>query len=330
MGNKETRRTVNPIYNNFFFKNDFVQELKQEKKIHPIIWKKRKSDSSFCLIDGSTKEEITSLLQDTFGIENEPLFKTKYKEAISGGGQEWKRITTLHSSSLLALLCFYSVSKERPLSIGDYIFNESFFEVKTVVKDSHKSNMDIVLRGVNKETGEKTVLFLESKFTEYLTCSKKNNISIDAYYDKYNELSLFDKPIKNILFGKNDKGIFIEAENPKKFPIYCEGIKQLLSHYIGVNNYVTKKSAEHETFKYADNEKILLGEIVFDFKEPIRKSSDKLNNYKQVYSELAKRINEHQCNIRMLDEVMTYQEIFTNKDNSNFIKEENIKQFYKL
>lgn len=325
MENKEAsfNSTDKPIYKDFFSKNNFVQGL----KIHPTIWREKESKNSFSLIDKETpKKEIPKILQKTFGIENKVLFKTKYKEAISGGGQEWKRITTLHSSSLLALLCFYSVSKERPLSIGDYIFNESFFEVKTVVKDSHKSNMDIVLRGVNKETGEKTVLFLESKFTEYLTCSKKNNISIDAYYDKYNELSLFDKPIKNILFGKNDKGIFIEAENPKKFPIYCEGIKQLLSHYIGVNNYVTKKSAEHETFKYADNEKILLGEIVFDFKEPIRKSSDKLNNYKQVYSELAKRINEHQNQIEILNKVMTYQEIFTD----NFIKEENIKQFYKL
>lgn len=330
MGNKETRRTANPIYNKFFFKNDFVQELKQEKKIHPTIWRKRKSDRSFCLIDGSTKEEIANILQDTFSIENENLFKIKYKEAISGDGQEWKRITTLHSSSLLALLCFYSVSKERPLSIGDYIFNESFFEVKTVVHDSHKSNMDIVLRGANKKTGKKAVLFLESKFTEYLNCGRKDGISIDAYNDKYNELSLFDKPIKNILFGKNDKGIFIEAENSRKTPIYCEGIKQMLSHYIGVSNYATQKSAEHKIFKYADNEEIILGEIMFDFKEPIIKSSDKLKNYKQVYSELAKRINEHQCNIRMLDEVMTYQEIFTNKDNSNFIKEENIKRFYNL
>ena len=315
--------TDKPIYKDFFSKNNFVQGL----KIHPTIWREKESKNSFSLIDKETpKKEIPKILQKTFGIENKVLFNKKYNEAITGDGQEWKRITTLHSSSLLALLCFYSVSKERPLSIGDYIFNESFFEVKTVVKDSHKSNMDIVLRGVNKETGEKTVLFLESKFTEYLTCSKKNNISIDAYYDKYNELSLFDKPIKNILFGKNDKGIFIEAENPKKIPIYCEGIKQLLSHYIGVNNYVTKKSAEHETFKYADNEKILLGEIVFDFKEPIRKSSDKLNNYKQVYSELAKRINKHQNLIEILNKVMTYQEIFTD----NFIKEENIKQFYKL
>ena len=119
------------------------------------------------------------------------------------------------------------------------------------------------------------------------------NLGLDAYKDEYEGLSLFDRPLGKTLFSQDDKGICINAENPRKTPIYCGGIKQMLSHYIGVGNYATQKSAEHSIFKYADNEDILLGEIMFDFQEAIRRSSDKLENYKKVYSELAERINRH-------------------------------------
>ena len=313
------KSSKNLVYKDFFSANQFVQKL----NVYSTIWRGRKSKNSFSLKNINTrKEKIPQILQRVFGIENKSLFNIKYEEAISGDGQEWKRITTLHSSSLIALLCFYSVSKEHPLKIDCYNFDESFFEVKTIVHDSHKSNMDVVLRGENTKTGKKAVLFLESKFTEYLACGKKSNISIDVYDATYNKLLLFDKPIKNIRFGKNDDGIFVEA----KKPIYCGGIKQMLSHYMGVSNYATHKCVEHNRFKYVDGEEILLGEIMFDFKGCIVNSAAKLQNYKETYSELAKRINGHQHQVRMLDEVMTYQEIFTD----NFIKEENIRLFYNL
>lgn len=325
MGNNEVsfQNTDKPIYKDFFFKNKFVKNL----EIHHTIWKGKDSNNSFSLRDkNTTKEEIPNILQNTFGIRDKERFIDKYKESISGDGQEWKRITTLHSSSLIALLCFYSVSKEHPLKIGDYTYEESFFEVKTFVHDDHKSNMDIVLRGFNTKTNKNAVLFLESKFTEFLTGGKKDEISIDAYEDEYNKLSLFENTIKNIKFSKNEKYICIEPEKPRKYPIYCDGIKQMLSHYIGVRNYVTEKYVEHENFKYAENEEVILGEIMFDFKGEVAYSEKKLQNYKNVYSELANKINEHQSQVRILENVITYQEIFS----GDFIKEKEIKDFYNL
>lgn len=100
----------------------------------------------------------------------------------------------------------------------------------------------------------------------------------------------------------------------------------MLSHYIGVRNYATQKKVEHQKFKFVDNENILLGEIMFDFKDAIANSSKKLENYKKVYSELANKINDNQTQIRLFDEVITYQDIFT----GDFIKEEKIKHFYNL
>ena len=100
----------------------------------------------------------------------------------------------------------------------------------------------------------------------------------------------------------------------------------MLSHYIGVCNYATEKYAEHKSFKYADDEEVILGEIMFNFEGLITNSLKKLKNYMKVYSELAKRINEHQSRVRMLEKIITYQEIFS----GDFIKENKIKQFYKL
>lgn len=70
----------------------------------------------------------------------------------------------------------------------------------------------------------------------------------------------------------------------------------------------------------------MLGEIMFDFKGKITKCEEKLQNYKVVYSELANKINEHQSQVRILENVISYQEIFS----GDFIEEKEIKNFYKL
>ena len=62
------------------------------------------------------------------------------------------------------------------------------FEIKNIVFDiKHPSNIDIVL--ISYES--KKILFLESKFSEYLVGSKARNIS-DMYLDLYKKLGLFD------------------------------------------------------------------------------------------------------------------------------------------
>ena len=63
-----------------------------------------------------------------FGLKS-GLFGEKYLQAISGDGHEARRIRTLHSSSLISLLCFYGVSEERPLHLSfdnrDVLFTET-------------------------------------------------------------------------------------------------------------------------------------------------------------------------------------------------------------
>lgn len=325
-------KSNNIVYRLFFANNNQLKEWNKNGFIHKTVWHGEESSNSFSLKDKNTyRNEIQHILISRFGIKDIDLFKTKYTEAISGDGQEWTRITTLHSSSLIALLCFYSISKDNPVKINGYTFDESYFEVKTQVYQDSESNMDVVLRGKD-ECGQKVVLFLECKFSEYISTGQYKGISKTAYKVKYENLGLINgsSTIDNVTIDEVEDGLVILPKDKKQ--IYCGGIKQMLSHYIGVSNYCSNRNgalAEHQRFVADPNERVLLGEVLFDFGPDI--TGQKFENYKNAYTSLARIINEKEGKdgIEMLKEVLTYQDIFVIK-NSDVIKEENIKKFYNL
>ena len=146
---QEIKTNNNPIYKEFFSKSNL------EVEVEMTIWRGAPSDNSFCFINPEVKykerkDRVLNKLIEIFDICSDS-FKKKFEMAISGDGQEVKRISTLHSSSLAALLLLYSISKNNPLKCElegkKYEFNNCYFEVKTNVKDDHFSNMDVVLVG---------------------------------------------------------------------------------------------------------------------------------------------------------------------------------------
>lgn len=326
----------NSLYKSFFKDKEIVQGWINMGHIYQTKWRNKLSKNSFSLKapkDYSTA--IPQILINRFNLQkNEELFINKYQEAISGDGQEWTRITTLHSSSLLALLCFYNITTENPITINGYIFTESFFEVKTHVFDDSESNMDVVLRGTDP-SDNKVLLFLECKFSEYLNCGKYKDISY-AYKKYYDKLGLFENGIKGLRFEEEGDNKSITILPEEGVSVYCGGIKQMISHYIGVTNYVRNSSevAEHRGYKHKDVDKIFLGEIVFKFDQyNIANSATKLENYQSAYKDLAKRINESRDDklkekFSMFgDDILTYQDIF--HDNSTVL-DENVKGLYGL
>lgn len=333
----DIEKSSNPVYRFFFSNNELVKQWVNRNQLYKTVWRgKKESDNSFCL---KKKDEyrnvIPQRLIDRFGITNKKLFLTKYYEAISGDGQEWTRITTLHSSSLLALLFFYNVTPNNKIKIGKYTFSDSFFEVRTQVHGESESNMDVVLRGCETDYPEKkVVLFLECKFSEYLNAGRYENISCEAYYDTYVELGLFNNIIPGLLFkGDKNTNISIELEDPRNRPIYCGGIKQMISHSMGVSKYALyRKDAlgDHTRFKEDDKECVLLGEILFQFDTSITKTkeSDKFNNYSEAYKDLAKIVNKKENSIVMFDHLLTYQNLL--KENFDYLMEDNIRKFYKF
>ncbi|MCR5850551.1 MAG: hypothetical protein K6G92_07545 [Bacteroidaceae bacterium] len=335
----EFLETSNPIYNEFFVNSDLDAKVERTK------WRGQDSNNSFCFINPKVKykhyqNEVLIKLKEVFGIKSSS-FDKKFEMAISGDGQEVKRISTLHSSTLAALLLLYSV-KDKTLTCKldeeEFTFNDCFYEVKTNVKDSHFSNMDVVLVGKNSRKKD-VIFFLESKFSEYLNTGMCNNISKEAYEKIYDELGLtnVDGTISGLCFKENEGYLQIKSSDPQT-PQYCSGIKQMISHYIGVTNFINKGAkAMDSKQKLCFNElvnllnngaEVILGEVLFDFDNKVDNAATKLLKYSSIYKDLATLLNakkDKPSNLHVLAEVLTYQELL-----KGFKIDRKVKDFYQL
>ena len=264
-------------------------------------------------------------IKDVFKIDN-PVFCSKFVEAISGDGQEANKITTLHSSSLASLLVFYSVSKDNPIYVRindkEEKFVESRFEVKNEVSpgSGNFSNIDVVL------LGENCILYLESKFSEYLGSGPVEVRKVDYYDEIYEKLS----------DTLNEAGVHLVPKESKRFleridrkPFYNEGLKQMISHYLGVTTEL-KKSKDMFSGKT-----VVLGEILFNFGYRVPKAYDKFQSYNNAYGilqkGLARCVEEDEIELT-INNLTTYQSVLGSKANHKYLMNlpESIRQFYRF
>ena len=313
--------TKNLVYWEFFANSEIPGAFEKTE------WHGKPSDNSFSFVVDE-HDKCKSLIE-IFGIKNEELFRKKYNQAINGDGNEEKRINVLHSSSLAALLFFYGIDEQHQIKLElqtdgekhEYTFYDSYFEVKTIVFKNHRpSNMDVVLEGQD-ENGLHVLLFLESKFSEYLNSGKESDISKE-YRDMYQLLGLFDGSMDEIIASGSTSIELKGTENVH----YCEGIKQMISHYMGVRNYAERGDdalVEKSQFEGKQPDVILLGEILFKFDEKVDPKG-KYGIYAEDYRKLAKTINEKNTvkKLRMLNEILCYQDI------ENSALDVRVKRFY--
>lgn len=316
-------------------------ELKNEKKdFYSYLWGEKEFDFKIVLT-GKTDQSyefdfagisfvnyVGESIAKNFGINDEKSkkrFLSKFAMACSGTGDELKKITTLHSSSLCSLLFFFNVNEENPLIIKGletYKFSQSFFEFKNKVI-GYPSNIDVVLLGTNNK-GDNVILFLESKFSEYITgiTKKDSDYEIGKSYF-YKNRTCYSEPIYQRLI---DEKIIQRREKKNKSYLYSdsnkyiEGVKQMISHYYGIRNflneeYYIKDNDNLEILKKYEAKEFLLGEILFDnFGD---KFVEKLESYEKDYSDLAKIINK-QCekegiaNFKVLDKSLRYSSLEEN------------------
>lgn len=316
--------------------------LKGDKKIfYEHLWNKNsfdfnttkigKNDCSYRFkMNDSVLTAIGNQFAEIFGINDKKLFLEKFKQACSGNGNELGKITTLHSSSLCSLLFFYNPRNLVIKGLEDYEFEKSIFEFKNKVI-RYPSNIDVVLLGKNKETNKKAILFLESKFSEFIfgitKAGSKFKIGKSYFSNDYSKTIYDESNMKKLGFELNkDDGYITSSENA-----YIEGIKQMISHYVGVRNFMVGEFYEKDNEnlvlvkKYLNSEhEILLGEILFDNLPSELKCY--LDDYEGKYQKLAKILN-NECkdkeNLQILEKPLHYS-IF--KDNSHV--EEKIRSFY--
>ena len=284
-------------------KIDFEELKTPKKEIYEYLWgncdldfevaKKGVTDPSYELaFEGKTLIDfVGDKIALSFDInKNKETFAKKFQMACSGSGDELKKITTLHSSSLCALLFFFNVDNKKLVipSLSEYEFTESYFEFKNKVI-GYPSNIDVVLLGKNINTGKNVIFFLESKFSEYITGTKKKKVGKSYFKSGSPSLPIYNCIEKDKSFDFNKENGFNNSEK------YNEGIKQMISHYYGIRNFMEKPADNEDVYKNIRDykaEEIILGEILFD---NFAKNSDlekKLNNYKDDYSKLAKIIND--------------------------------------
>jgi len=306
-------KTIQKVYENCL---DLANENKEGliKYLKPTPYKNQDSKNSLSFEDKSA-------LSKYFGIEEDDLSKLD------------NRITTIHSSALLAFLAFYKVSKNAPINIFGIDYTQRFFEVKNECIDQrHPSQVDVVL--ADKEWNN--VLYLESKFTEPLTNSKAYNISAD-YKDEnkgkgigckiYNK-NFFDKDFGLNLkdSGKGNGSFNIEPGGTDKS--YLPGIKQMISHYIGILNGPTDKDFLKEMNKKPN---ICLASIVYDFTSIHKNFAGRVCTYGKLYKRLAQKLNNMHSdkNVHVLEKLLTYQDVFSNENNKKLLSK-TVKDLYKI
>ena len=278
---------------------------------------KSESNNSYMFASEEGKERVTlSQLFDT------DISQVHWDKAVNGNGHEKNRIMTMHSSALLSLLFFHAVSEKNPLCIqidGEcYNFTEAKFEVQNKCLDGgNPSSIDVML--VDRQA--KVVLLLESKLSEYLTCGKKKGINI-KYKHQYADIMQPREICSQIRLLEENNSLTIQGiDSPSH---YCEGIKQMLCHFIGAMNFKESKDEKH---KGLTDYKVLLGTVLLDLSSI---NEEKFNTYEKDYKELAKYLNSLHKDVTVLDEVITYQNLYKEAKGNGYHISDKIVNYYGL
>ena len=302
-----------------------------------------KDKSKTCYIGQTAKDLRDKIVEkhynaicDTFEIPKNDL--ELFKQATEGSGNEWMEINQLNSSTLLAFLCFHNVSQKQKFKFDGDEYSEVYFEVQSPLKPrdgkaTAPSNMDVVLLTED----HKKALFLESKFTEYLS-SKKPEVS--TYYSRPYE-ALFGKDLTIECRTENGDDLSFSIKDSKWVPtnrqkrgqgLYLEGLKQMVSHYLGVLHCTQENDSEKFTggaslWKVLSKvEEIQLGSILYRFE------NSKFDRYEAIYKKLMERIGDHskketKGRIKIIKDILRYQDVFAESENKSLL-DEKVSKFY--
>ena len=269
---------------------------------------------------------------------------SQYEAVTSGEGNEKEKIDSAFSSSLQSLLFFAKVPKQGvKIRFGngdECLFHNVVFEYRNKVI-GYPSSVDVVLYN------EKAICFVESKLLEVVRDSNKDGKSVVgvSYFREegvgYHEtlgLEIDDlkklkikTPQENFLAevkGSGYKDQKIEPISNNRF-VYSEGIKQILSHLIGIASFTKGESAyqmfedplppemRHSFEKHYYLE-LINGLPDFDGdKEAAEKLEDFQKHFKATKDIITKKSG---CPVDSMD-IMTYQTLFMFGDNKKLVNE---------
>ncbi len=288
---------------------------------------------------------LSAMFRDLFHIKDAKTFDEVFQISTGGIGNELKKINSVASSALLPLLVFHplwvnSINNHFEIEIRGVKYCRVFFEIRNKVI-RRPSCVDIVLQSKD----EKKLLFMESKLTEYIDGVKKELLIGKGYAQVYEK-----DAVKNALTGAGlnepklaQDGILLSNEDN----VYIEGIKQSLSHLIGIVRGPQKLIDEdsypqsyYEKYMEAYNkaDELCYATIIYN-PDNIGEGLSEYKSYTELFrnvfsngSDIIKAIKKiwpNDKNVSILQDAITYQEVFQNRvtylDSLPLIKE-----FYRL
>lgn len=275
----------------------------------------------------STEDGCCSIkLAEIFHIPDTQRFCRAFSAVTNGVGNEIRKINNIKSSSLLSLLVFHQLFDndsddtflKLTLNGHEYEFRRCFFEVKNRVI-RFPSSVDIVLVATDG-----TLLFLEAKFLEPLDHARKSKQYGKSYLELYKSLEpYFSKSGLSIKYDNERPSIEFDNGNCG----YIEGIKQAISHLIGITRGYKDghTSNQVEYIKaYNDSSLLIFGTLLFDTEAIINSRDDAsvCRDYSNLYTntfgkfgnQLLSIINDKFQSseskiIKVLNTPLTYQEV---------------------
>jgi len=288
----------------------------------------KRSDSTLSLgfkadegkTDREKEEALRKALMNAF-LPNENgdtanAFKRLFHEAVNGKGNEVRKMNALHSSSLCSFLFFFGVRPQHTMTIDGIEYDNVLFEYENRVfsKSRGPSSMDVVLTS----SKDNAILFLECKFSEYLINQCQEVAK--AYFENQPSKTFYEA--LDDLYTKCD---FDNSYHIRFHDAYSQGIKQIISHLVGLTNFVNGVfyGTQKSRLPNMDSPKVFFREVLFK----LEGHEEQFKAYKDLSETVATRLNgKYDSRITWLP-LMTYQDIF--KQNKAFLPA-NVKAFYRL
>lgn len=226
------------------------------------------------------KGYFDSYRNNIYGGEMSPVFQQMFDDG--SGGELHSKAEAVHSSSMLSYNFFHWINEDHPFVWDGVKYTTVLFEVKMKTvkikgKDNNPSpaNMDVVL--INEDKSR--ILFIESKFLEYLE-SKKFYMP-KSYFDEGN---YYNKELKEELMR-------IAKYVPSSVSKYKEGIKQLITHLFGINTLLVESC---EVLKDIDFQTVRMKFITLIFepnKSDFKEEWQAYDNYNKLVVEFKKGLD---------------------------------------
>ncbi len=294
---------------NILFFSRYIDDYNKDKfgKIVKVGKSSRGIDYALVPKDKQLKAKWNAI-NKFFGLEDDNHTFELFKQAASG--LERRRITQLNSSSLFAFLFFHTVSKDNKVKINGFEdeFTNVAFEVSNTIDENtlperygtkHRpvSHIDVVL------SNERTILFLECKFSEYLEHYSSSEIVVSqrAYHTFYDKVFNVGEGVKDLEFKTSQNMESITIRKKDGGPCYFAGLAQTIAHFMGVHG-ILNSGRGHKDLRIEGKE-LHLAEVVFDFSYLSSLSKDdnnKVNTAFRSYAEFHKRLCEKLNTIKVV------------------------------